>query len=104
LLKKDSELSENLARFQKMGIHFKSFQNDHIYEGQRLFAAVMDLEAMAQVASATLGVETISVFEDVEFSRLVVVEETRSERLQIAALVQSDGAVDVARNLTINDR
>jgi len=70
--------------------------NDHIYDGQRLFAAVMGLEAMAQVAAATLGVDTIPVFEEVRFSRPVVVEETKTEMLQIAALVQSDGSVDVA--------
>ncbi|MDM8563804.1 SDR family oxidoreductase, partial [Candidatus Marithioploca araucensis] len=63
--------------------------NDHIYEGQRLFAAVMGLEAMAQVASTVLGVKKVPVFENVEFSRPVVVDETRSETLQIAALVQN---------------
>ena len=70
--------------------------NDHIYEGQRLFAAVMGLEAMAQVASTVLGIQKVPVFENVEFSRPVVIEETKSETVQIAALVQNDGTVDVA--------
>ncbi|OAD18890.1 Polyketide synthase modules and related protein-like protein [Candidatus Thiomargarita nelsonii] len=70
------------------------YLNDHVYEGQRLFPAVMGLEAMAQVASTVLGVEEVPVFEEVEFSRPVVVEE--AETLQIAALVQSGERVDVA--------
>jgi enediyne polyketide synthase len=70
------------------------YLNDHVYEGQRLFPAVMGLEAMAQVASTVLGVEEVPVFEEVEFSRPVVVEE--AETLQIATLVQGEGIVDVA--------
>jgi enediyne polyketide synthase len=70
------------------------YLNDHIYAGQRLFAAVMGLEAMAQVASAVLGSDTVPRFEKVEFSRPVVVDEI--ERVQIVALVQSKGKVDVA--------
>jgi enediyne polyketide synthase len=72
------------------------YLNDHVYEGQRLFPAVMGLEAMAQVASTVLGVEEVPVFEEVEFSRPVVVDETKSETLQIATLVQGEGIVEVA--------
>jgi enediyne polyketide synthase len=72
------------------------YLNDHVYEGQRLFPAVMGLEAMAQVASTVIGVEDIPVFEEVEFSRPVVVDETKSETLQIATLVQDEGIVEVA--------
>jgi len=68
------------------------YLNDHVYEGQRLFPAVMGLEAMAQVASTVLGVEEVPVFEEVEFYRPVVEAET----LQIAALVRSEERVDVA--------
>jgi len=67
------------------------YLNDHVYEGQRLFPAVMGLEAMAQVAFTVLCGEEVPVF---EFSRPVVVEE--AETLQIAALVQSGERVDVA--------
>ncbi|RKZ54863.1 MAG: erythronolide synthase [Candidatus Parabeggiatoa sp. nov. 2] len=80
----------------EMSLISDPYLNDHIYKGERLLPAVMGLEAMAQVASAALGVEAVPVFEKVEFSRPVVVEETRSETVQIAALVQTDGTVDIA--------
>ncbi|MDM8560410.1 SDR family NAD(P)-dependent oxidoreductase [Candidatus Parabeggiatoa sp. HSG14] len=71
------------------------YLNDHVYEGERLFPAVMGLEAMAQVASAVLGTKEVLAFENIEFPRPVVVEKTKSETLQIAALVSNDGKVDV---------
>jgi enediyne polyketide synthase len=80
----------------EMSLISDPYLNDHIYKGERLLPAVMGLEAMAQVASAALGVEAVPVFEKVEFSRPVVVEETRSETVQIAALVQTDDTVDIA--------
>jgi enediyne polyketide synthase len=43
------------------------YLNDHVYKGQRLFPAVMGLEAMAQVASTALGVEEVPVFEKLNF-------------------------------------
>jgi enediyne polyketide synthase len=70
--------------------------NDHIYSGERLFAAVMGLEAIAQVASAVRGLKQVPIFEAVKFSHPIIVKETQSETLQIAALVQNDGTVDVA--------
>jgi enediyne polyketide synthase len=72
------------------------YLNDHVYQGQKIFPAVMGLEAMAQVASTVFGVEEVPVFEDVEFSRPVVVDENQSETLQIATLVQQEGIVEVA--------
>ena len=69
------------------------YLNDHVFKGERLFPAVMALEAMAQVASAVLATDQIPSFENIEFSRPVIVEDT--ETLQIAALVQSSDKVDV---------
>jgi len=69
------------------------YLNDHVFKGERLFPAVMALEAMAQVASAVLATDQIPNFEGIEFSRPVIVEDI--ETLQIAALVQSSDKVEV---------
>jgi enediyne polyketide synthase len=62
---------------------------DHIYGGQPLLAAVMGLEAMAQVASAAAGWRGAPVFEQVRFDRPL----TAPASLRAAALLREDGAV-----------
>lgn len=71
------------------------YLNDHIFKEQRIFPAVMGLEAMAQVAATVLGVEQITGFEQVEFSRPVVVTANQAEIVQIAALVREPSKVEV---------
>ena len=69
---------------------------DHVFRGEPLFAAVLGLEAMAQIAMALQGTEEIPVFEDVVFQRPVAVPAGRSTTLRIAALVRRPGVVEVA--------
>jgi enediyne polyketide synthase len=71
------------------------YLNDHIFKEQRIFPAVMGLEAMGQVAATVLGVKQITGFEQVEFSRPVVVTANQAEIVQIAALVREPGKVEV---------
>ncbi len=71
------------------------YLNDHIFKEQQIFPAVMGLEAMAQVAATVLGVEQITGFEQVEFSRPVVVTANQAEIVQIAALIREPGKVEV---------
>lgn len=61
---------------------------DHVFRGERLFPAVMGLEAMAQAARAVTGEESLPVFEGVELARPVVVPAEGSEILRLAALVR----------------
>ena len=69
---------------------------EHELGGERLFPAVLGLEAMAQVACALSGEDGPPGFEQVRFERPVVVPAGRKVRLRLLALRQTDGSVDVA--------
>lgn len=71
------------------------YLNDHVYQGERIFPAVMGLEAMAQVVTALAGPLKSICFEDVQFNRPVVVPANDSLKIRIAALVRSHNYVDV---------
>ncbi len=71
------------------------YLDDHVFRGERLFPAVMGLEAMAQAAMAVLRVSEPPVFEDVRFDRPIVVPAGRSTTIRLAALVSGPGRVDV---------
>ena len=72
------------------------YLNDHRFNGERLLPAVMGFEAMAQVAIALTGLTQLPTIEDVAFSLPIVVPETDSRRIRIAALQTSEGIVKVA--------
>ena len=57
----------------KLSTDSDPYLNDHVFQGERLFPAVMGLEAMAQAATALVRAEVPPVFEDVKFNRPVVV-------------------------------
>ncbi len=73
------------------------FLADHAYAGERLFPAVLGLEAMLQTALALDGRDDASRprFERVRFDRPVVVPEDRAVTIRLAALRRSPGLVDV---------
>lgn len=73
------------------------FLADHAYAGERLFPAVLGLEAMLQTAFALdLRDEACRPrFERVRFDRPVVVPEDHTVTIRIAALRRSPGLVDV---------
>ncbi|HVF90428.1 MAG TPA: SDR family NAD(P)-dependent oxidoreductase [Blastocatellia bacterium] len=68
---------------------------DHVYQNERLLPAVVGLEAMSQVAMALDGSGLPPVFEDVEFSRPVVVPGGRSITIRVAAYVREPGLIEV---------
>ena len=68
---------------------------DHVFQGERIFPAVMGLEAMAQVAMALEGTRTPPIFEDVTFSHPVVVPDGVPVTIRLAALVHKPGTVEV---------
>ncbi|MDB5035310.1 MAG: polyketide synthase family protein [Chlorobi bacterium] len=73
------------------------YLNDHTFRGQRLFPAVMGLEAFAQAAVALRGgAENGIVFENLRFDRPIIVPDGESTRIRIVALRREDGAIDVA--------
>ena len=71
------------------------YLDDHIYQGERLWPAVLGLEAMAQVAMALGETDSLPLFEDVAFQRPVVVRDRSTVTLRLAALRRESGAIDV---------
>jgi enediyne polyketide synthase len=71
------------------------YVTDHLFQGERLFPAVMGLEAMAQVAMALMGTECPPVFEDVKFHRPIGVPAHAPRLIRIAALVCAPDQVEV---------
>lgn len=71
------------------------YLDEHLFEGARLFPAVLGLEAMAQAAMALAGSDRPPVFEDVEFARPVAVGAGGGTRIRVAALAHAPGTVEV---------
>ena len=71
------------------------YLEDHVFQGQKLFPAVMGLEAMAQAATCLTGNSIPPAFENVGFLRPIVVVDHTPLTLRIAALVKEPGQVDV---------
>ncbi len=71
------------------------YLDDHVLEGDRIFPAVMGLEAMAQVAMALIETDEAPAFEDVRFNRAIVIPADAPTTLSVAALVREPGLVEV---------
>ncbi|HVT14604.1 MAG TPA: SDR family NAD(P)-dependent oxidoreductase [Thermoanaerobaculia bacterium] len=71
------------------------YLSDHVFRGEPLFAAVLGLEAMAQVAMALADAAEPPVFEGVEFRRPVAVTPGRAATIRVAALARAPGVVEV---------
>jgi enediyne polyketide synthase len=68
---------------------------DHEVSDQRIFPAVMILEAMAGTTMALARTERLPVFEGVEFRRALVVPRDGSLEIRLAALARDPERVDV---------
>lgn len=71
------------------------YLDDHVFRGDRLFLAVLGLEAMAQAAMALTGATRPPVFEQVQFHRPIVVPPGREVTIRLAALRHENGDVAV---------
>jgi enediyne polyketide synthase len=71
------------------------YLDDHILQKQRLFPAVLGLEAMAQAAMALAGSSRPPSFEKVEFNRPVSVPDKGSTTIRLAALRRGQGIFEV---------
>ncbi|MFF5207189.1 SDR family NAD(P)-dependent oxidoreductase [Streptosporangium sp. NPDC000396] len=69
---------------------------DHLLDGNLLFPAVFGMEAMAQVAFAATGWDTVPAIEQAEFLRPMIVPPDGSTTIRIAAAVTGDDTVEVA--------
>jgi len=72
------------------------YLDDHVFLEERIFPAVMSLEALAQAAAALRDADEPPVFENIRFARPVVVAPGESVSLRVAALARGDARVDVA--------
>ncbi|MEV6647283.1 SDR family NAD(P)-dependent oxidoreductase [Amycolatopsis sp. NPDC051371] len=68
---------------------------DHLLDGQLLFPAVLGMEAMTQVAAATLGRAGAPVLSDVEFLRPIIVSPGGTTTIRLAAVARDAETVDV---------
>ncbi|MBG0829061.1 SDR family NAD(P)-dependent oxidoreductase [Planomonospora sp. ID67723] len=68
---------------------------DHFLDGNLLFPAVFGMEAMAQVAAATTGRDTVPVIEEARFLRPIIIPPDGSTTLRIAAVVTDDDTLAV---------
>jgi enediyne polyketide synthase len=71
------------------------YLDDHKFQGRRLLPAVIGLEAMAQAAAALWGSTERPTFKQIEFNHPVVVSETATLPIRLAALVRRPGVVEV---------
>ncbi len=74
------------------------YLEDHLYEGDALFPAVLGLEAMAQAALALRGRHQVSGlrFRDVRFNRPIVAAPDHATTLRVVALARGADRVEVA--------
>ncbi|HEU4794425.1 MAG TPA: SDR family NAD(P)-dependent oxidoreductase, partial [Pyrinomonadaceae bacterium] len=71
------------------------YLEDHMFRGERLLPAVMGMEAMAEVFMALTETNEAPAFEQVRFERPVVVGESASTTIRVAALARSSGCVEI---------
>jgi len=71
------------------------YLEEHVFQGERLFPAVMGLEAMAQTAMALMETSEPPIFEDVQFTRPVVVPPDAPLTIRLGALVREPGQIEV---------
>ncbi len=73
------------------------YLDEHVFRGDRLFPAVMGLEAMAQAAMAVLRTDEPPVFEDLRFDYPILLSAPAGEKttIRLAALSTTPGRVDV---------
>ncbi|MFC0865976.1 SDR family NAD(P)-dependent oxidoreductase [Sphaerimonospora cavernae] len=69
---------------------------DHLLDGNLLFPAVFGMEAMAQVAAAAAGRDDVTVIEEAEFLRPIIVPPGGSTIIRVAATVTGDEVAHVA--------
>jgi enediyne polyketide synthase len=73
------------------------YLGEHLFHGERLFPAVLGLEAFAQAASVLGGgIGAGITFENIRFERPVVAPEIGTTRIRIAALRRESGEIAVS--------
>src|SRR5688500_13830424 len=79
------------------------YLDDHVFRGERLFPAVMGLEAMAQAAMALTGSSELPVFEQVTYHRPIIPFAKEALTIRAAALARERDRVDVVVRTAATD-
>jgi enediyne polyketide synthase len=79
----------------ELSLESDPYLEEHALRGDRLFPAVLGLEAMAQAAMALASTDEIPVFEDIAFESPLVVGEDERLTLRVAALKRAPGRIEV---------
>jgi enediyne polyketide synthase len=71
------------------------YLQDHVYQGEYIFPAVMGLEAIAEVAMALADTTEITQLENVQFNRPIVVSTDNPPTIRIAAITRETNQIEV---------
>ena len=71
------------------------YLDDHVFQRERIFPAVMGLEAIAEVAMALARTAEAPTFENVRFDRPVIVPGRAPLQIRLAALAREAGKIEV---------
>ena len=87
----------------ELSIAADPYLNDHAVQKERLFPAVLGLEAMAQTAMALAGCSTPPSFEKVELARPVAVPNQGTTTIRLAGLRRGPDLVEVCLRCEATD-
>ncbi len=79
----------------KLSADADPYVNDHVFRGERLFPAVMGLEAMAQTAQTLQETDQVPVFERAQFERPIVIPDDGETLIRVAALARDARTVEL---------
>jgi enediyne polyketide synthase len=71
------------------------YLQDHVYQGEYIFPAVMGLEAIAEVAMALADTTEITQLENIQFNRPIVVSADNPLTIRIAAITRETNQIEV---------
>jgi enediyne polyketide synthase len=96
-------LGVELVVDSQVSVETDPYLDDHRLDGDRLFPAVMGLEAMAQAVSALVDFERTPAFEDINFNQPIIIPETDPATLRIVVQVNTDGTLDAVLRCSTTD-
>ncbi|MBC7977771.1 MAG: SDR family NAD(P)-dependent oxidoreductase [Myxococcales bacterium] len=79
------------------------YLDDHVFSGERLFPAVMALEALTQAAVTLRRTDETPLFKDVVFRKAIVVADAEDLILRLCVLAEADGEIHLAIRCSTSD-
>ncbi|WP_404361022.1 type I polyketide synthase [Methylotuvimicrobium sp. KM1] len=85
-----------LVTDSEISLNNDPYLNDHVYQGEHIFPAVIGMEAMVQAARSVTGQTETPSFQDLRFAQPIVVPPKEVVTLRTVALVKEDQSIEVA--------